>query len=907
MQVGSESASKSNSNHRPVSSSQDRQSNPDVLLATEVLAGTKPIELGQLKELVQGLRHARYFDLARQVSTLAVTAAAHDPGMAVWFSQQQALSTYKDPDLPVDQRLDDALAILREKLQLATTSVQETLGLAGAIFKRKWEIDNQAVQLERSLAFYRRGYQQGIGKDDGYTAINAAFVLDLLAAQDDRAAAEYGIDGSAEARRAEATRIREGIVAALSPKVQQHRSKPDENFWFLLATLSEASFGLGRYEAAVQWLREGLTCKPADWEFESTARQLAEIARLQSKLYTGDGEHPSWKALRELLGDQAAAASTIKIGKVGISLSGGGFRASLFHIGVLARLAECDLLRHIEVLSCVSGGSIVGAHYYLEVRHLLQTKKDKDILRQDYLDLVARIADKFLVGIQRNIRCRLMSEFFANLKMALVPDYSTTRRLGELYEENIYRLVEDGHQGERWLNDLIVVPKDEGSEFTPKLDNWRRHAKVPILILNATTLNTGHNWQFTASWMGETPAGITAGIDANDRLRRLYYWQAPPEHQKIRLGHAVAASACVPGLFEPLVIAGLYPDRIVHLVDGGLHDNQGVDSLLEQDCSIFLVSDATGQMQTIRKPRSELLELPMRASAILMARVREAEYRELEARRKSSLIRGLMFLHLKKGLDVKPIDWIGAENSDNRAGNASTDIHETTDYQVAKAAQEQLAAIRTDLDSFNDTEAFALMASGYLMTKRDLPDAFNGVEGIDTTVQTDNWQFLRVQGQLAAWSSQGDAGRRFIRLLEVSCSTLGKSFRLAPLRAIASWIIPVIGVAAIIGAISYWIDNSFPPFQQLAGAIWHYLYAAKTACLDAIGYMVRTRTVLVVGTALILLAAWIVTLYLARRKSLTQFTYGLLFAAVGWLSWIHLLTTDRLYLRLGRLKQSMHR
>jgi len=561
-------------------------------------------------------------------------------------------------------------------------------------------------------------------------------------------------------------------------------------------------------------------------------------------------------------------------------------------------------LRHVEVLSCVSGGSIVGAHYYLEVRHLLQTKKDEDISREDYLGLVARIADKFLVGIQRNIRCRLMSEFVANLKMALVPDYSTTRRLGELYEENIYRLVEDGHQGERWLNELVVIPNGEGPEFSPKLDNWRRRAKVPILILNATTLNTGHNWQFTASWMGETPAGITSGIDANDRLRRLYYWQAPPEHRKIRLGHAVAASACVPGLFEPLVIAGLYPDRVVHLVDGGLHDNQGVDSLLEQDCSMFLVSDATGQMQTIRKPRSELLELPMRASSILMARVREAEYRELEARRKSSLIRGLMFLHLKKGLDVKPIDWIGAQNSDNRAGNVSTGTDETTDYQVDKVAQEQLAAIRTDLDSFNDTEAFALMASGYLMTKRDLPNAFSGVDGIDTMARTGDWQFLKVEDQLATWRSQGDAGLRFIRLLEVGCSKLAKSFRLAPVRATASWIIPLTAVAAIAAVISYWIDNSFPSFLQLMTGIWQDLWAVAGACLAAIEHLVRSRTAWIVGAALIALAAWIAALYLARRKSLTQFTYGLLFAAVGWLSWIHLLTTDRLYLRLGRLKQS---
>src|ERR1700756_3134299 len=71
--------------------------------------------------------------------------------------------------------------------------------------------------------------------------------------------------------------------------------------------------------------------------------------------------------------------------------SGGGFRASLFHIGVLARLAELDVLRHVEVLSCVSGGSIIGAHYYLEVRRLLRKTPEKDIDRDTYITLVQEL------------------------------------------------------------------------------------------------------------------------------------------------------------------------------------------------------------------------------------------------------------------------------------------------------------------------------------------------------------------------------------------------------------------------------------------------------------------------------------------------------------------------------------
>ena len=82
--------------------------------------------------------------------------------------------------------------------------------------------------------------------------------------------------------------------------------------------------------------------------------------------------------------------------------------------------------------------------------------------------------------------------------------------------------------------------------------------------------------------MGEPPGDINVAIDNNERLRRMYYQEAPPGHQKMRLGYAVGSSACVPGVFTPLRLKNLYPDRDVLLVDGGVHDNQGTASLLEQ-------------------------------------------------------------------------------------------------------------------------------------------------------------------------------------------------------------------------------------------------------------------------------------------------------------------------------------
>src|SRR5262249_13447208 len=165
--------------------------------------------------------------------------------------------------------------------------------------------------------------------------------------------------------------------------------------WWFYATVAEAYFGLGKYKETIDWLNRGQdeatkqNTGVAPWEYEACARQLASLARLQdgetetskdevassSQDDGSAGSGPAIDALKDFFGEYPAQSAYV--GKIGLALSGGGFRASLFHIGVLARLAELDVLRGVEVLSCVSGGSIIGAHYYLEVRKLLQTKSDK--------------------------------------------------------------------------------------------------------------------------------------------------------------------------------------------------------------------------------------------------------------------------------------------------------------------------------------------------------------------------------------------------------------------------------------------------------------------------------------------------------------------------------------------------
>ena len=51
--------------------------------------------------------------------------------------------------------------------------------------------------------------------------------------------------------------------------------------------------------------------------------------------------------------------------KLGLSLSGGGYRATGFHLGTLKKLQEMNILPEVDVLSTISGGSITGAYYCL--------------------------------------------------------------------------------------------------------------------------------------------------------------------------------------------------------------------------------------------------------------------------------------------------------------------------------------------------------------------------------------------------------------------------------------------------------------------------------------------------------------------------------------------------------------
>ena len=445
---------------------------------------------------------------------------------------KRTLATYKNPHLNRDTALDQALVVLSEAFDLEQTHNIEALGLAGAIYKRKWEVDGARNHLSLSADYYLAGYKiwqiarekaknedadvetKEAANEGYYPAINAAFILDLLIHLDQTEKGHIDVMSPATIPRAElAKKIRIEVIDALSPDYADKGSFQTDDYW-ALGTLAEAAMGIQDFQSTKKWLAKAREVKRIpDWQYFSTAKQLARLAQIQSGRTLSGLEleqTDAWKALIDFIGDNAIGLRTIFQGKVGLALSGGGFRASLYHIGVLAKLAELDLLRHIEVLSCVSGGSIIGAHYYLEIRRLFdidnESKKHDELTHEDYIKLVEKIADDFLDGVQKNLRMRVLANPFPNLRMLWSRTYSRTVRLGELYEKLIYSKINDNTaRGKRYIQDYTVKTPEQPESFEPRRHNWCRSSKIPELILNATTLNSGHNWQFTTTWMGESP------------------------------------------------------------------------------------------------------------------------------------------------------------------------------------------------------------------------------------------------------------------------------------------------------------------------------------------------------------------------------------------------------------------
>jgi len=473
--------------------------------------------------------------------------------------------------------------------------------------------------------------------------------------------------------------------------------------------------------------------------------------------------------------------------KLGLALSGGGHRAAFFHIGVLARLAELGLLRRVEVISTVSGGSIVGALYYLHVKNLLEAKADAEIGDADYVEAVCAVEGEYREAAATNVRGSGWSNPLKNFQMAL-PTYTRTDRVGELYEERFYSKAWGDRpkaNGRIRMRDLLIEPKGHQGSFDPDVENASRNAPVPILLLEATTLNTGHNWRFEAMYMGEPPRQGTADqslredVDKNTILERTKWSDLPQACRDFPLGSAVASSACFPGGFPPMLVPGLFDDLVVELVDGGVHDNQGVEGLVDRGCTHWIISDGSGQMPDLARPSTRLPAVLGRVVSIYGDA--EREQRLLQLLRTGDTV---AFMHLQTGLPAR-----------QRAPDGKVEEHEasltSTAFGVLEEVQRALAQVRTDLDAFCEVEAWALMADSYQLTGEIVPKQA-GLAALGTAGSKQEWPFEVVAEQLAEPSD------RFLKILHASKERFLKPARMTPTLLPLTLLLVVLGLGAAV-------------------------------------------------------------------------------------------------------------
>jgi NTE family protein len=473
--------------------------------------------------------------------------------------------------------------------------------------------------------------------------------------------------------------------------------------------------------------------------------------------------------------------------KLGVALSGGGLRAAFFHIGVLAQMARLGVLRHVEVLSTVSGGAILGSLYYLHLKRLLEAKPDSEITDQDYVSLIERIEVDFLKAVERDLRVRSLLNPWKLIQTSL-PHISRSDQIGYLYDEYFYRpALDPARTRPVEMRELEIRPKGAPDKFDPLQGNTTRSAKVPVLLINATALNTGHNWRFEAATMGEPERQETLAqeIDKIFRLRRPpSYGAITRRQQDIELGLAVAASSCVPGIFPPLAITGLYGQGIrVRLVDGGVHDNQGIQGLLDLECTHFVVSDASGQMREEADPAPQLVPLLSRATTVLENRVREESLFRLMERQD----RPVAFMHLLKGLSAEAVAWLDVNDRPAQAPTEERRPRET--FGVPQPVQEALSRVRTDLDAFTEVEAYSLMMDAYLMSEAELA-RLGELARPPAAGQTFPWRFLTVEPWLRHPTP------RYQRRLDVARERHFKLFRL-------KWPLTVIGLVVLLAFLGW--------------------------------------------------------------------------------------------------------
>ncbi|HEX2203965.1 MAG TPA: patatin-like phospholipase family protein [Longimicrobium sp.] len=263
----------------------------------------------------------------------------------------------------------------------------------------------------------------------------------------------------------------------------------------------------------------------------------------------------------------APARPSGPLGPLAVSFSGGGYRAAAFHLGGLRLLHRAELIDDVVALSTVSGGTILGVPWVVSG------------LEGEPFE---RFYDRFKRFMARH-----------NVIHEALETLTDHREHGTRTWPSLIRSAADVYAHPELLGDR---------RFGALIDAAASGGRWQELIFNSTEFRTGVDFRFRASQNPHARIG-----NGNFRVPR-----AVARH--FRLADIAAASSCFPGGFEPLLFpeqfdwpdafplekakAELGPDfPSLALMDGGIYDNQGVDSLVlaydKSEAATLVISDVS--------------------------------------------------------------------------------------------------------------------------------------------------------------------------------------------------------------------------------------------------------------------------------------------------------------------------
>jgi len=260
---------------------------------------------------------------------------------------------------------------------------------------------------------------------------------------------------------------------------------------------------------------------------------------------------------------------------VALCLSGGGYRAMLFHVGVVWRLHDAGWLQRLDRVSSVSGGSITAGALALA-----------------WPRLAAEGLESSFVAPVRALAGRTV-DATSVIAGALTSD-TISERVAKAYRRHLF--------GEATLQDLPDAPR---------------------FIINATSVQSGALFRFSKPYMadwrvGRVNAPTVALADAVAASSAF-----PPVLSPFQLD--VRDLAWVDEQGNDLGF-GEYRERLA-LSDGGVYDNLGLETAWKA-CRTVLVSDAGGQMAAEPDPDHDWGRHLFRVLGVIDNQVRSLRKRE---------------------------------------------------------------------------------------------------------------------------------------------------------------------------------------------------------------------------------------------------------------------------------------